>query len=39
MARYLLSVFGPAERTEFGAYFSKGEMLEAFAVTGALNLS
>lgn len=37
MARYLLSVFGPAERTEFGAYSSKEEMLEAFADTGAFN--
>ncbi|MEO7447993.1 MAG: YciI family protein [Humibacillus sp.] len=37
MARYLLSVFGPAERAEFGAYSSREEMLEAFADTGAFN--
>ncbi|MGI8456853.1 MAG: YciI family protein, partial [Propionibacteriaceae bacterium] len=37
MARYMLSVFGPAERTEFGDYPSKQAMLEAFADTGAFN--
>jgi hypothetical protein len=37
MPRYLLSVFGPAERTEFGSYPSKEAMLEAFADTGAFN--
>ena len=37
MARYLLSVFGPAEPTEFGTYASREEMLEAFADTGAFN--
>ncbi len=37
MARYLLSVFGPAEPTEFGAYPSREAMLEAFADTGAFN--
>ncbi|WP_330475580.1 YciI family protein [Terrabacter sp. C0L_2] len=37
MARYLLSVFGPAEPTEFGPYPSREEMLEAFADTGAFN--
>ncbi|GGM85925.1 hypothetical protein GCM10009721_08300 [Terrabacter tumescens] len=37
MARYLLSVFGPAEPTEFGSYPSREEMLEAFADTGAFN--
>lgn len=37
MARYLLSVFGPAERNEFGDYPSKEAMLEAFADTGAFN--
>lgn len=37
MARYLLSVFGPAEPTEFGTYPSREEMLEAFADTGAFN--
>jgi hypothetical protein len=37
MARYLLSVFGPAEPTEFGSYPSREAMLEAFADTGAFN--
>ena len=37
MARYLLSVYGPAERTEFGAYPSREAMREAFADTGAFN--
>jgi hypothetical protein len=37
MARYLLSVFGPTERTEFGNYPSKEAMLKAFADTGAFN--
>ena len=37
MARYLLSVFGPAERTEFGNYGSREEMLQAFADTAAFN--
>jgi hypothetical protein len=37
MPRYLLSVFGPADRTEFGNYPSKEAMLEAFADTGAFN--
>ena len=37
MARYMLSVFGPAERNEFGDYPSKEVMLEAFADTGAFN--
>lgn len=45
MARYLLSVFGPAERGvfgpaergEFGDHPSKEAMLEAFADTGAFN--
>lgn len=37
MARYMLSVFGPAERNEFGDYPSKEAMLEAFADTGAFN--
>lgn len=37
MPRYLLSVYGPAERTEFGNYPSKEAMLEAFADTGAFN--
>ena len=33
----MLSVFGPAERGEFGNYPSKQAMLEAFADTGAFN--
>jgi hypothetical protein len=37
MPRYLLSVFGSAERSEFGDYPSKEAMLEAFADTGAFN--
>ncbi|WP_245719083.1 YciI family protein [Micromonospora rhizosphaerae] len=35
MPRYLLSVYGPAERTEFGTYPSQEAMLQAFADTGA----
>ena len=37
MAQYLLSVYGPAERTEFGNYPDKEAMLQAFADTGAFN--
>ena len=37
MPRYLLSVYGPAEPTQFGAYPSREEMLQAFADTGAFN--
>ena len=37
MPRYLLSVFGPAERTDYGPYSSKEDMLQAFADTGAFN--
>ncbi|QDO87019.1 hypothetical protein FNH13_00700 [Ornithinimicrobium ciconiae] len=37
MPRYLLSVFGSAERTDFGNYSSKEEMLQAFADTGVFN--
>lgn len=37
MPRYLMSVFGPAERTEFGNYPTKEDMLQAFADTGAFN--
>jgi len=33
----MLSVFGPAELTEFGSYPSKEAMLESFADTGAFN--
>ncbi|NYE00854.1 hypothetical protein BJY21_002038 [Kineosphaera limosa] len=37
MPRYLLSVYGPAERGEFSDYPSKEAMLTAFADTGAFN--
>ncbi|AKT50666.1 YciI family protein [Arsenicicoccus sp. oral taxon 190] len=37
MPKYLLSVFGPAERGTYGSYASKEAMLEAFADTGAFN--
>ncbi len=37
MPRYLLSVFGPAEPTEFGSYPTHEDMLEAFADTRAFN--
>ena len=37
MPKYLLSVYGPAERTQFGDYPSKEAMLQAFADTGAFN--
>lgn len=37
MTRYLLSVIGPAEQTEFGSYGSEAEMHEAMAATGAYN--
>jgi len=37
MTRYLLSVYGPAERNQYGDYGSKEEMLKAFEDTGAFN--
>lgn len=37
MPRYLLSVYGPAERAEFGGYRSKEEMVQSLADTGAFN--
>ena len=37
MTHYLLSVHGPAEMDEFGAYESEEEMEAAFAATGAFN--
>lgn len=37
MPRYMLSVFGPTERPEFGGYESKEAMLASFAETGAFN--
>lgn len=37
MTHYLLSVHGPAERSEFGEYGTKEAMEEAFAATDAFN--
>ena len=37
MPRYLLSVYGPTERAEFGGYPSHEDMVQAFADTGAFN--
>ena len=37
MPRYMLSVYGPTERTEFSGYPSKEAMRQAFADTGAFN--
>ncbi len=37
MPKYLLSVYGPAERNQFGDYPTKEAMLQAFADTGAFN--
>lgn len=37
MPRYMLSVHGPTERTEFSGYPSKEAMRQAFADTGAFN--
>jgi hypothetical protein len=37
MPKYLLSVFGPAERNKFGNYPDKETMLQAFEDTGAFN--
>lgn len=37
MAQYLLSVYGPAERSEYGNYPNKEEMDQAMADTGAFN--
>jgi len=37
MPKYMMSVYGPAERNEFGDYESKEAMLQAFADTGAFN--
>ncbi len=37
MARFMLSVYGPADRGEFGSYPSKEAMLQAFADTGKFN--
>lgn len=37
MPRFMMSVYGAAERGEFAAYSSKEDMLQAFADTGAFN--
>ena len=37
MTHYLLTVYGPAGRGEFGNYGSEEDMQEAFAATGAFN--
>ncbi|MCA0251498.1 MAG: YciI family protein [Actinobacteria bacterium] len=37
MPRYMMSVFGPAERGKLGGYASREEMLQSFADTGAFN--
>lgn len=37
MARYMMSVFGAADRGEFGDYPDKESMLQSFADTGAFN--
>jgi len=37
MAQYLMAVYGPLERAEFGEYGSREEMEQAFADTGAFN--
>jgi hypothetical protein len=37
MAQYLMAVYGPLERNEFGDYGSREEMEQAFADTGAFN--
>jgi hypothetical protein len=37
MTQYLMSVYGPAEYSQYGAYPSEEAMNEAFADTGAFN--
>lgn len=37
MTQYLMSVYGPAERTDYGNYPSKEDMDQAMADTGAFN--
>ena len=37
MPKYLLSVYGPAERNKFGDYPDKESMLQAFEDTGVFN--
>ena len=37
MAQYLMAVYGPLERSEFGEYGTKEAMEQAYADTGAFN--
>lgn len=37
MTQYLMSVFGPAERSEFGSYLDRETMVKAMADTGVFN--
>ena len=37
MTQYLMAVYGPLERNEFGNYGSQEDMEQAFADTGAFN--
>ena len=37
MPKYMLSVFGPTERTKYGNYPTREDMLQAFEDTGAFN--
>jgi hypothetical protein len=37
MTQYLMSVFGPAERSEFGSYPDRETMVKAMADTGVFN--
>jgi hypothetical protein len=37
MPTYMLAVYGPSERNEFGSYASKAEMLQAFEDTAEFN--
>ncbi len=37
MTQYMMSVFGPAERTDHGNYPSEAEMNQAYADTGVFN--
>lgn len=37
MPKYMMSVYGPAERQDFSGYASKDEMMQSMAETGAFN--
>ncbi|MBO0832177.1 MAG: hypothetical protein J2P28_17315 [Actinobacteria bacterium] len=37
MPKYMLSVYGPAERNKYGDYPTKEDMLQSFKDTGAFN--